>query len=129
MIYFMIFAKNGITFLSGTAYIGSIIPMQIIMPTLLFIGISNLTGLQILVPLDQENIVLISTIIGAVVDLIINTLLILRMASSGAAIGTLVAEFWVTAYQLVIVRKYIPNFFQSVSLGKILLANGLAILA
>lgn len=128
-IYFMMFAKNGIFFLSGTAYSGSIIPMQIIMPTLLFIGISNLTGMQILVPLDQENIVLISTIIGAVVDLIINTLLIPKIASSGAAIGTLVAELCVTAYQLVIVRKYIPNLFQDVSLGKILLANGLAILA
>ncbi len=129
MIYFMIFAKNGIFFLSGTAYTGSIMPMQIIMPTLLFIGISNLTGLQILVPLGQENIVLISTIIGAVVDLIINTLLIPRMASSGAAIGTLLAEFFVTFYQYMIVKKYVPHLFENIALWKILLANGLAVLA
>lgn len=129
MIYFMMYAKNGIFFLSGSAYTGSILPMQIIMPTLLFIGISNLTGLQILVPLGQENIVLISAIIGAVVDLIINTLLIPRIASSGAAIGTLVAEFFVTFYQYMIVKKHVPNLFENVILWKILLANGLAMLA
>ena len=129
MIYFMIFAKNGIFFLSGSAYAGSIAPMQIIMPTLLFIGISNLTGIQILVPLKKENIVLISTIIGAIVDLIINTLLIPQMASSGAAIGTLAAEFFVTLYQYLVVRHSVHNLFQNVSIWKIALANGLAIVA
>ena len=129
MIYFMIFAKNGIFFLSGSAYAGSIAPMQIIMPTILFIGISNLTGIQILVPLGKENIVLISTIIGAIVDLIINMILIPSMASSGAAIGTLCAEFIVTFYQYFIVRDSIPNLFQNVSIWRIALANGLAFLA
>lgn len=42
MVYFMLFAKEGIFFLSGEAYEGSILPMQIIMPTLLFIGLSIL---------------------------------------------------------------------------------------
>lgn len=128
-IYFMMFAKNGIFFLSGSAYAGSIIPMQIIMPTLLFIGISNLTGMQILVPLDQENAVLISTIIGAITDLIINVLLIPKMASAGAAIGTLAAEFCVTFYQYMIVRKHVPHLFENITLWKVLLANGLAVLA
>ena len=129
MIYFMMYAKNGIFFLSGSAYTGSIIPMQIIMPTLLFIGISNLTGLQMLVPLNKEGAVLVSTIIGAVVDLIVNTLLIPKMASSGAAIGTLVAEFFVTFYQYIVVRNYVPHLFENITIWKILLANGLAVFA
>lgn len=128
MIYFTLFAKNGIYFLSGTAYSGSIIPMQLIMPTVLFIGMSGLTGLQILVPLNRENIVLISTIIGAVVDLVINWILIPKIASSGAAIGTLVAEFMVVFYQCIYVRKYIPQLFKEVSIWKVLLANALALL-
>ena len=33
MIYFMLFAKEGVFFLSGDAYAGAIIPMQVIMPT------------------------------------------------------------------------------------------------
>lgn len=48
MIYFMLFAKEGVFFLSGDAYAGAIIPMQVIMPTLLFIGLTNIMGIQML---------------------------------------------------------------------------------
>ena len=41
-IYFILFAKQGIYFLSGNAYDGAILPMQIIMPTLILIGITNI---------------------------------------------------------------------------------------
>lgn len=44
MLYFMIFAKEGIFFLSGSAYEKSILPMQVIMPTLLFIGLIQCHG-------------------------------------------------------------------------------------
>ncbi len=44
MIYFMLFAKEGVFFLSGDAYAGAIIPMQVIMPTLLFIAIGTLAA-------------------------------------------------------------------------------------
>lgn len=72
-IYFMIYAKEGIFFLSGKAYAGAIIPMQIIMPTLTLIGISNVTGIQMMVPLGREKQVLYSEIAGAIVDLVLNT--------------------------------------------------------
>ena len=68
MIYFILFAKQGIFLLSGENYAGSIVPMQWIMPTLLFIGLSNVLGIQILVPLGRERVVLWSIIAGAVVD-------------------------------------------------------------
>ena len=58
MIYFILFAREGIYFLSSSAYEGSIIPMQIIMPTLLFIGMTNIMGIQMLVPLGREKMVL-----------------------------------------------------------------------
>ena len=76
MIYFMIFAKQGIFLLSGEDYAGSIAPMQWIMPTLLFIGLSNVLGIQILVPLGRERVVLWSIIAGAVVDVVLNIVLI-----------------------------------------------------
>ena len=123
LVYFMIFAKNGIYFLSGSSYMGAVKPMQIIMPTLIFIGISNITSLQILVPLGEEKIILISSIIGAIIDLIINILLIPSMASSGAAIGTLCAEFCVTSFQYIFARKYISSLFGDIAWWKILLAN------
>lgn len=121
MIYFILFAKEGIFFLSGNAYEGSIIPMQIIMPTLLFIGMSNITGLQILVPLGKEIVVLYSEITGAVVDLILNLILIPRYASSGAAIGMLAAEIAVWLVQILYLKDDIKKIYKDIHWKTILL--------
>ncbi|MCD7790142.1 MAG: flippase [Bacteroides thetaiotaomicron] len=121
MIYFMLYARQGIYFLSGSAYEGSIIPMQIIMPTLLLIGITNILGIQILVPLGREKVVLYSEIAGAIVDLILNAILIPKFASSGAAIGTLAAEFAVLVVQFTALRNEVSDAFRRISYWKILL--------
>lgn len=112
MLYFMLFAKEGIYFLSGEAYTGSILPMQIIMPTLLFIGMSNILGIQMLVPMGKEKIVLYSEILGAIVDLIINIALIPRLGATGAAIGTVVAELVVWIYQYIRMREYVRDAYK-----------------
>jgi O-antigen/teichoic acid export membrane protein len=99
MLYFILFANEGIKFLAGDAYVGSVLPMQLIMPTLLFIGLSNIIGIQILIPLGKEKIVLYSVIAGAFTDMVLNAILIPEIASSGAAVGNLVAEFVVLLVQ------------------------------
>ena len=91
-LFFILFAREGILLLSGEEYMGSIVPMQVIMPTLLMIALSNITGYQILVPTGRERIVLYSEIAGALVDVGLNALLIPLYRATGAAIGTLVAE-------------------------------------
>ena len=121
-VYFIYFAKEGIFFLSGNNYVGSIIPMQVIMPTLLLIGITNILGIQILVPTGREKIVLYSEIVGAIVDVIINALLIPVYASTGAAIGTLVAEFAVFVVQFYALKDEILNTFRQIHYIKILIA-------
>lgn len=123
MVYFIFYAKEGILFLSGSAYMGSIIPMQIIMPTLLFIGITNILGIQILVPMGNEKIVLYSEIVGAMVDIIVNALLIPRYASAGAALGTLIAEFAVLIVQFYTLKDEISNTFRQLHYMKILIAS------
>lgn len=122
MIYFMLFAKEGIFFLSGNAYAGSIAPMQVIMPTLLFIGITNILGIQMLVPMGKENVVLYSEIAGAIVDVIINALLIPRFASVGAAIGTLVAEFVVLVVQFIALKDDVIETLKQIHYGRITIA-------
>ena len=124
-IYFILYAKQGILLLSGELYYGSIIPMQVIMPTLLLIGITNILGIQILVPTGREKIVLYSEIAGAVVDVIINALLIPRMKSTGAAIGTLVAEFVVLVVQYRALKDEVGYAFGQISYWKI--ATGIAL--
>ena len=123
MIYFMIFAKNGVLLLSGPDFMGAVQPMQILMPTLLFIGLTGLLGIQILVPLGKEKYVLYSEIAGAVVDLILNAILIPKLGASGAAIGTVVAEAVVLIVQIIALRKdNIRDTFRPVQYWKILIA-------
>ena len=54
-----------------------------------------------LIPMGRENVVVVSEIVGAVVDVIINALLIPKYGASGAAIGTVTAEFAVLAVQAI----------------------------
>ena len=127
-VYFTIFAREGVYFLSGEAYEGAIIPMQIIMPTVICIGITNLMGVQILIPLGMERYVLYSEIAGAIVDLILNIFLIPRCGSSGASIGTLAAEIVVLIFQAYVLRDRIKNAFLNIKYYKLLIANGIAVL-
>ena len=126
MVYFTIFAKEGIFFLSGSAYAGSIVPMQIIMPTLLLIGLTNIMGIQMLVPLGREKTVLYSEIAGVIVDVILNALLISRFASAGAAIGTLAAEAAVLIVQYVALKNEVREAFKNVHYGSLVIALAVA---
>ncbi len=121
-LYFFIYAKQCILLLAGEMYMASVLPMRIIMPTLLFIGLTNIFGIQILVPLGRERTVLNSEIAGAVVDLILNLILIPAMGAAGAAIGTVAAEFVVLIVQFIALRKTIKNELQKNSCMRILVA-------
>ena len=118
VVFFIINAKDTILILSGDAYLSAVLPMQIIMPTVLLIGITNILGIQIMIPIGREKQVAISVAIGAVVDLIINLILIPPMGAAGAAIGTLVAEAVVLIVQVIMLRD-IPPVFKNICLFKI----------
>ena len=122
MLYFMLFAKEGIFFLSGNAYADAIVPMQIIMPTIVLIGLTGIMGIQMLVPLGKEKIVLYSEIAGAITDLVLNAILIPRIASAGAAIGTLVAELVVWIVQFVFLRSEVIDAYRKIRYELIFLA-------
>ena len=112
--YFVIYSKEGIIFLAGSEYGASVIPMMVIMMTVPLIGMTNVMGIQTLVPLGKEKYVLYSEITGAVVDLILNMLLIPVLASTGAAIGTLAAETAVWCVQYWVLRKTVDRAFKAV---------------
>ena len=121
-LYFFIFAPYGIFLLAGSQYAGSVSPMRIIMPTLIFIGLTNIMGIQVLVPTGREIAVLYSEIAGAVVDAALNIVLIPRYAAAGAAIGTMTAEIVVFAVQYFVLRKEIRNVFREFHYGSLIIA-------
>lgn len=122
MFFFFIFAEQSVYFLSGYEYKSAILPMRILMPTILFIGLSNLLGIQMLVPMGKENHILYSELLGAAVDFVINLALIPKYASVGAAIGTLVAEFVVLLYQFIVLSNIVTDLLKTICYWKIIVA-------
>ncbi len=122
-VYFMMFAGPGVAFLSGPAYEGAVLPMRVIMPTVLLIGMTQIMGIQILVPTGREKTVLYSTIAGAGTDLVLNALLIPPLASTGAAIGTVAAEAVVWAVQYRALREELGETLRGIPVLRLLAAT------
>lgn len=99
--FFECFATQSILLLSGQEFMPAVPAMKIIMLTVPLIGFSSLTGLEILVPFHKEKIVLYSEVFGAVIDFVINLWLIPIDGSVGAAVGTVIAELGVLAFQTI----------------------------
>lgn len=89
----------------GQGYDKVIILMKVISPILLFIGLSNVMGTQYLLPTKRQKEFTISVVCGAVINLLMNSVLIKRYGALGASIATIVAEFTVTAIQMYFVRN------------------------
>lgn len=96
--------------LAGPGYEGAVLPMRIIMPAVLLVGIAQVLALQILMPLRKEKVLLWASVAGAVVGVSINLLSVSRLQSLGASIVLLCSEFVVTmVYVIYIYRKSIVD--------------------
>lgn len=89
-------SKELIVLFSGIEFLPAINSMQIMSGVSLLIGLSNIYGMQILVPLGEERKILISVFIGTIMSLTLNFILIPIWADYGAAITNLLSELAVT---------------------------------
>lgn len=130
-LYFVVMAEDSILLLAGNQYDSSVLPMQFLMPAVLLIGLSNITGIQILTPKGEEIKVLYSIIWGATLDFTLNFLLIGKYGAAGAAFATLAAEFLVLLVQCIYLRDMLSDIVQKISLRenlKAALVAGLVLL-
>lgn len=115
-------AENIIFSFSGNSFYNAIKVLKYITPTIFLIGITNVVGMQMLVPLGKEKWVLISEIMGAITDFGLNLLLIPYMGALGAALGTLGAEVVVTIVQLYACRNYAFVLLKDIEWIKIIIS-------
>ncbi len=92
----------------GNGFEPSILTLQLMSPIILFIGLSSIIGMQILYALGRENIVILSTGIGAVINFLLNLLLIPEFSQYGSGFATCIAELSVTSVMIVLGWKYMP---------------------
>lgn len=98
-------AANLIPWFLGPGYDDVIPLLHILSFLVLAIGISNVTGLQYLIPTKRQNWFTLTVCFGAIVNFGANLYLIYAWASMGAAIASVLAESAIAVTQLLIVRK------------------------
>ncbi|MDK0736129.1 flippase [Clostridium perfringens] len=74
---------------------------------IIFIGWSNILGIQVMLPMKKEKQFTISVTVGAVVNFILNLFLIRQFQASGTTLASVIAEFSVTATQVYFLRRLI----------------------
>lgn len=125
-VYFSIFARESILLLSGEAFLPAVGPMMILMPTVLLIGLSNVTGIQILTPNGREREVMYSIWGGAILDFVLNLIVIPKFSANGAALSTLLAEGMVLLLQCWFLRDVLWSYIRQVQCWKSVIALAVA---
>ena len=133
-LFFLVFGDKALILFSGEAYQPGITALRFLIPTIFLVGITNILGIQVLVPLGKEKQVLYSELAGGAVDFLLNLILIPRLASTGAAIGTLAAEFVVLVFQYISIRRLpksinIMSALKNLPLAQIAFASAASIVA
>lgn len=97
----------------GKEFEPSILTLQIMAPIILFIGLSGIMGMQVLYALGKENLVIVSTMTGAIINILLNYWLIPIYSQNGAGFATCIAELIVTMVMMILSWKYISIRFFS----------------
>lgn len=84
-------------------------------PILVAIGLNGITGIQYLVQIGKQNIFTISVTIGAIVNVILNLILIYFFKGVGAAVASVIAEFTILGVQL----KYFKEQYSVIEILKL----------
>ncbi len=117
-----------VPFFFGNGYEPVVKLMIIISPIIIIIGISNVIGKQYLLPTKQQGAYTVSIVSGALVNFVLNFILIRKFDAIGASVATVLAELAVTLVQCWFVRKQLHlwkclrSFFRYLLFGIVMFA-------
>lgn len=84
-------------------------------PIVIFISMSNVTGIQYMVPTGMYKRYSASVVSGAMINFCLNLISIPKIGAYGAVISSVIAEASVTLIQYISIRKYVKIKFNSKS--------------
>lgn len=102
---FVLVAENLIPWFLGSAYMESILLLQLLAPLVFIIGLSNVFGLQYLVPCKKDKRFTAAILSGAVTNLALNIPLIYFYKATGAVLASVISEAVVTLVMLFFVKR------------------------
>lgn len=105
MVGVILTADYFVPLLFGADFSEAITTTKILSFSLITVAFSNFFGYQVLVTIGKEKEMLISTIVGAIINVGLNFLLVFSFKHNGVAVASAITEFCVTLYQLWSIRK------------------------
>jgi O-antigen/teichoic acid export membrane protein len=107
------YAPQLLFFLAGPGFEGALMPMRLLMPLVVIIGIEQILISQILMPLKNDKQVLLNSFIAAIISLIANLLIVDFMGSVGSSLVWLMAEMSVLLLSIYSVTRYKLDFYSN----------------
>lgn len=98
-------SKNVVLIVFGIEFSRSIILLQILLSSLIFMIWSDVIRSLWVIPNKKDKIFLITITSGAIIDFILNLILIPKYGAVGACIATVIAEFSVPLVQFIYFKK------------------------
>lgn len=105
MVGLIAISPNFISLFFGAEFVECVSVVKILSITIVFNSWTNVIQTQYLIPRKKDNVYIVSTLIGAGVNVIANLIFIPSYGAIGAAIGTIFAEASVAIYQTLKIRK------------------------
>ena len=102
----------------GEKFIQSATLLKILCFSLLFSPLAGIIRMQLLIPRNKDMEYIVAVIFGAIVDFLLNLILIKFYGAVGASIATVIAEFVVLALQYIYVKNEIKLKFITKSIFK-----------
>lgn len=121
-------AKEFVPVFYGSGFDDCVILFYILLPSCCFIAFASVIRTQYLIPHKKDDIYIKSVLLGALVNFVLNIILIKYLNSKGAAIATLVAEMMVCVYQCIKtkqdldIKRYVKNSIPFVAAGIVMFA-------
>lgn len=105
-VFILVYPAKCLEFVCGRQYVAAVPALRILIVCIFPMIISNLFGNQILIPMGLEKYYSQSVFIGMWINIILNLVMIPKWGASGAAVGTLVTEFWNAVWMSEKVKEY-----------------------
>lgn len=109
----MMLSREVILLLSGPKYLRSVLSLQILCFALIISAFSRIFSDCILIPAKREKMVLKNTVITAVLNVVLNFILIPSMSYDGTSLSTVISEFCVMVLNAYDARDILKHSIRS----------------
>jgi O-antigen/teichoic acid export membrane protein len=124
LIFFIISLSDHVIYVfAGEEFVGASMTLKILSILILFLGLSNVFGMQILTPIGKDKYLTISVLCGMAFSISLNFILIPIYHEVGAAVTNVITEIIVTGATLYFANKYVKINFSSSYLVKSLMLS------